>query len=54
MDSQLLLAEARMDSMSRILVESLRNHPDLLDDVELRMSSLKTPTYIETEFEVIE
>tara|TARA_R110002020_G_scaffold184769_4_gene382040 strand:+ start:6843 stop:7484 length:642 start_codon:yes stop_codon:yes gene_type:complete len=53
-DSQLLLAEARMDSMSRILVESLRNHPDLLDDVELRMSSLKTPTYIETEFEVIE
>ena len=53
-DSQLLLAEARMDSLSRILVESLRHHPEILDDVELRMAALKTPTHIiDTEYEVI-
>ena len=42
-DSQLLLQEARMADMSRLLVEILRPHPELLDEVELRMSALRAP-----------
>jgi len=54
-DSQLLLAQAQMNNMSHILVESLRNHPELLDDIELRMMSLKAPTsVIDVDYEVVE
>ena len=54
-DSQLLLAQAQMNNMSHILVESLRNHPELLDDIELRMMTLKAPAnVVEVNYEVIE
>jgi hypothetical protein len=54
-DSQLLLAQAQMNNMSHILVESLRNHPELLDDIELRMMTLKAPAnIIDVNYEVIE
>lgn len=42
-DSQLLLQEARMTQMSQLLVEILRPHPELLDEVELRMAALRAP-----------
>ena len=42
-DSQLLLQEARMADMSRLLVAILRPHPELLAEVELRMSALRAP-----------
>tara|TARA_R110002020_G_scaffold14346_8_gene51034 strand:- start:2326 stop:2934 length:609 start_codon:yes stop_codon:yes gene_type:complete len=45
-DSQLLLAEARMVDMSRILVDVLGNHPQLLDQLEFKMALLKEPTYV--------
>lgn len=54
-DSQLLLAQAQMNNMSHILVESLRHHPELLDDIELRMMTLKAPAnVIEVNYEVVE
>jgi len=45
-DSQLLLAEARMADMSRILVDVLGSHPQLLDQLEIKMALLKEPTYV--------
>ena len=42
-DSQLLLAHAQMQDMSRLLVDVLGQHPELLDQVELRMAALKEP-----------
>lgn len=54
-DSQLLLAQAQMNNMSHILVETLRGHPELLDDIELRMSTLKAPSnIIDIDYKVIE
>ena len=53
-ESQLLLANAQMNDMSRILVEVLRGHPDLLDDVELRMSALRAPSIIDVDYTVTE
>ena len=46
-DSQLLLAQAQINDMSRLLVEVLGNHPELLDQVELRMATLKEPILIQ-------
>ena len=46
-DSQLLLAQAQINDMSRLLVEVLGNHPELLDQVELRMAILKEPILIQ-------
>lgn len=46
-DSQLLLAHAQMQDMSRLLVDVLGNHPELLDQVELRMATLKEPILIQ-------
>ena len=43
-----------MNDMSRILVEVLRGHPDLLDDVELRMSALRAPSIIDVDYTVTE
>ena len=45
-DSQLFLADQREAALSRILVSVLGTQPHLLDQVELQMSSLKTPTHI--------
>lgn len=54
-DSQLLLAQAQINDMSRLLVDVLGEHPQLLDQVELRMSALREPISIqEIEFEVVE
>ena len=46
-DSQLLLAQAQVNDMSRMLVDVLGNHPDLLDMVELKMARLKEPISIQ-------
>jgi|TARA_R110000744_G_scaffold241807_2_gene359043 hypothetical protein len=51
-DSQLLLAQAQVNDMSRMLVDVLGNHPDLLDMVELKMSTLREP--ISVQYEVVE
>ena len=55
-DCQLLLAENRMNDFMRQLVNTLEPHPDLLDQVELHMASLKGPTHtvIDVEWEDIE
>lgn len=54
-DSQLLLAHAQMNNLSGILVDTLRGHPELLDDIELRMAALKAPSnVIDVDYEVIE
>ena len=53
-DSQLLLAQAQMNNMSHIMIEVLQHHPELLDQVELRMAALREPTTVDVEFEVIE
>ena len=50
-DSQLLLAENKMNTVMGVLVESLREQPELLDQIELRLSSLKAPRVIEADFE---
>ena len=53
-ESQLLLANAQMNDMSRILVDVLGNHPELLDDLELRMASLRAPKVIDVDYTVTE
>jgi len=45
-DSQLMLAQAQVNDMSRILIEVLGSHPQLLDQVELKMAMLKEPSVI--------
>ena len=55
MDSQLLLAQAQINDMSRLLVDVLGEHPQLLDQLELRMASLKEPILIQdVDFEAVE
>ncbi len=51
-DSQLLLAQAQMNDISRILVDTLRDQPHLLDLVERRMLAMNT--VIDTEYEVVD
>ena len=45
-DSQLLLAQNRVDSIMGVLVHVLGDKPDLLDAVELQLAALKEPTHI--------
>ena len=45
-DSQLMLAQAQVNDMSRLLIEVLGSHPQLLDQVELKMAMLKEPSVI--------
>jgi len=45
-DSQLMLAQAQVNDMSRILIDVLGSHPQLLDQVELKMALLKEPSVI--------
>ena len=54
-DSQLLLAQAQMDNVMGVLVNTLRDQPHLLDTVELQLAALKPPSNIQdVDFEVIE
>ena len=51
-DSQLLLAQAQVNDVSRILVEVLSDQPKILDKVERKINMLSTP--IDVPFEVVE
>ncbi|MBT4406590.1 MAG: hypothetical protein HOC79_01810 [Euryarchaeota archaeon] len=51
-DSQLLLADAKMNSVMGVLVDTLREQPEVLDQIELRLAGLKTPRTIDADFEV--
>ena len=54
-DSQLLLADRKVDAVMGILVDTLRDEPKLLDHIELRLASLKAPSnVIDADFTVIE
>ena len=55
-DSQLLLADKKVDNMMGILVEVLKNEPVYLDQIQLQLATLQTPVAIidDTEFEVVE
>lgn len=53
-DSQLLLAQAKMDSVMGVLVESLKDQPAILDNIQLRLATLKQPSNIQdADFEVV-
>lgn len=53
-DSQLLLAQAKMDSVMGVLVESLKDQPAILDNIQLRLATLKQPRHVQdAEFEVL-
>jgi hypothetical protein len=51
-DSQLLLAHAQLNEVSRVLVEVLSEQPKLLDNVERKLNMLSTP--IDVPFKVVE
>ena len=54
-DSQLLLAQQKMDGIMHVLVDSLRDQPHLLDTIELKLAALKQPKNVQTvEFEEVE
>jgi hypothetical protein len=54
-DSQLLLAQKQMDGVMGVLVNTLRDQPELLDQVELHIAALKPPTHVmDASFEVVE
>ena len=46
-DSQLLLAQNRVDGIMGVLVNVLGGQPQLLDEVELKLAALKEPTVIQ-------
>jgi|TARA_R110000824_G_scaffold8365_3_gene37879 hypothetical protein len=52
-DSQLLLAQRQLDEVMYILVDTLKKQPELLDQIELRVSALKAPI-IDAAYEVME
>jgi len=45
-DSQLLLAQKQMDNVMGVLVNTLKDQPQLLDQIEMRVAALKPPTHI--------
>lgn len=45
-DSQLLLAQRQMDGVMGVLVQTLRNEPHLLDQIEMQVAALKPPTHV--------
>jgi hypothetical protein len=54
-DSQLLLADQKVNSMMNILVEVLRSEPVYLDQIQLRLAALQAPTVIQdSDFEVVD
>ena len=52
-DSQLLLAQRQLDEVMYILVDTLKAQPELLDQIEFRVSSLKSPV-VDAKYEVVE
>tara|TARA_R100001463_G_scaffold105302_2_gene159793 strand:+ start:1064 stop:1684 length:621 start_codon:yes stop_codon:yes gene_type:complete len=52
-DSQLMLASRQMEDVMVVLVDTLKDHPNLLNDLEFRLNTLKTPA-VDTSFEVVE
>jgi hypothetical protein len=52
-DSQLMLANRQMEDVMMVLVDTLKDHPSLLNDLEFRLNTLKSPT-VDTKYEVIE
>lgn len=54
-DSQLLLAQRKVDMVMGILVESLQDQPKILDAIEIQIAALKEPSYIQDiDYEVID
>lgn len=53
-DSQLLLAQSRVDSIMGILVDTLNDHPDLLNQLEFRLASLKAPPVLDADYTIEE
>jgi|TARA_A100001201_G_scaffold107178_1_gene91662 hypothetical protein len=45
-DSQILLADRKVEAVMGILVEVLRNEPMYLDQIQLRLATLKQPTTV--------
>lgn len=45
-DSQLLLAQKQMDGVMGVLVNTLRDEPRLLDQIEMQVAALKPPSHI--------
>jgi len=52
-DSQLLLAERRMNLLMTGIVDVLKDEPQLLDQIEFRIAALK-PATIDVEYEVLD
>ena len=52
-DNQLLLAQRQLDEVMYVLVDTLKEHPKLLDQVELRVSTLKAPV-VDAKYEVLD
>ena len=52
-DSQLLLAQRQLDEVMYILVDTLKAQPELLDQIEFRVSALKAPV-MDAKYEVVE
>lgn len=54
-DSQLLLAQRKVDMVMGILVDSLQDQPKILDTIEMQIAALREPTYIQdVSYEVID
>ena len=53
-DSQLMLAEQKVSGVMGIIVDTLRDHPQLMNQLELRLATLKAPPthVVEADFEV--
>ena len=50
-----MLADRRVDAVMGILVDTLRNEPLYLDQIQLRLAALKAPDHvIDADFEVEE
>jgi hypothetical protein len=45
-DSQLLLAQQQVNGVMGVLVDVLRAEPHLLNQIELRMATLREPTHV--------
>ena len=55
-DSQLMLAEQKVSGVMGSIVDTLRDHPQLMNQLELRLATLKAPPthVVEADFEVVE
>lgn len=55
-DSQLLLADQKVNTMMNILVDVLKTEPVYLDQIQLRLATIQAPTNTiqESDFEVVE